>query len=75
MGLDRHGKALKESDKLNYSLVKKTSLESTASVEPLEEVEQNVWANFSREDFIADLEYYIERETQLTNCIQVFFLN
>ena len=73
MDLDRHGKALKESVKLNYSSVKK--VESTTSVEPLEEVEQNKWANFSREDFIADLEYYIERETQLTNCIQVFFLN
>ena len=75
MGLDRHGKALKESDKLNYSLVKKTSLESTKSVEPFEEVEQNAWTNFDREDLIADLEYYIDRETQLTNCIQVFFFN
>ena len=71
--MDRHGKTLKESDKLNFSLVKKTSLESTCSNSPFEEADKSAdeWANFNREDLIGDLEYYRGREKQLADCIQV----
>ena len=74
LGLDRHGKALKESDKFNISYnPPKESLERT---DPIEAPESNwssddgdTYEGFTREDFIGDLNYYKEREAELIRVI------
>ena len=69
LGKDRHGKSIKDTDKLNITY---TPLDKTAEV-PEDDFnssnEDPAYQEFSREELIADLNYYREREISLKGVV------
>ena len=77
LGLDRHGRALKDCDKLNIS--RQPTKKSLESALESAESDDNCWdssndngpnyANFTKQELIDDLNWYVESEVQLQDVI------